>query len=827
MSGSHLNALQIARDALDQELEDREAYILQRCDSDSALLEKVREIMRGIEADDEDNRPISKATDDHDDTLLGTQLGPFLVTERIGKGGMGVVYRGERQGADFTQEVALKLIRRGFDFDDIRARFLRERRILARLDHPNLARFIDGGFAPDGRPWFALDFVRGESITKWCDAKRLSIRARVKLFQDVCAAVQYAHSRLVVHRDLKPGNILVDDKGNVRLLDFGIARLLGDEATDATLTKLGSQSALTPEYAAPEQFRGDANGVSIDIYSLGVILYELLSGTLPFVLDRNDLASSEKIILEQPPAPLTQAITRNGEEALASRLGSRNVSLAAFRKLVRGDLARIIEKAMAKEPDRRYASVGAFSDDLSQWLNGAPVRVSGNGFGYRLKKFITRNKLPVAFAVIAFAAIIGGLIATISLMHEARRQRDDALAEAQRSEAMRQYLLLMFRDAATDKDATPTNVRDVFHKASISLFEQFKDRPEVGQNTASMLSDIYIQLGDAEGAAPLLERLLTWPGIERNPKPQAVARYNMAQVEVARGNIDRASAFLEKAQAFWAKDATAQSLALLNESRSMEARIYRSKGEFDRAVSTLEHAISERRTLIGKEDFELAGLYNSLANTFLQMGRIEDAAARANESLHILEAVGGANSDGILAAINTRAQATMMLGNHEEALADFKRVADTALSLFGETPKYASAINNYGVTLVSMGREHEAIPYLETAFRITREQITEQGALSMAVGPSLAELYAKVGRTEEAEALIAQLAKIVERHYANNPIVNGSIYRARSVLLYKQNRIAEARAEAIRARDIYISAGPSGKHFITRLQPTLDLLGIQ
>ena len=304
-------ALTILRDALDvANGEERDAFVRERCGADAALAARVASMLRGAGEADEGTAEESASAD----PLVGTLLGPFRVGERVGRGGMGVVHRGVREGEDFAQEVALKVIRRGFDFDDVHARFLRERRILARLDHPHLARFIDGGVAPDGRPWFALEFVRGEPITRWCDEHGLDIRARVRVFLDVCAAVQYAHTQLVVHRDLKPANILVDNDGRVKLLDFGIAKLVGnDDEAGEFPTTIGPRHALTPEYAAPEQFAGGSAGVATDVYCLGVILYELLTGVLPYEIDRTDLAAAERIVRETPPqAPLAALARASG-----------------------------------------------------------------------------------------------------------------------------------------------------------------------------------------------------------------------------------------------------------------------------------------------------------------------------------------------------------------------------------------------------------------------------------------------------------------------------------------------------------------------------------
>ncbi|MEO5560427.1 MAG: serine/threonine-protein kinase, partial [Dokdonella sp.] len=451
-------ALQILRDALDASTNERAGYVSQRCGADVALRHRVDSLLRSVVAEDIDEEMPSEAVAD---ALVGTRLGAFDVIERIGRGGMGVVYLGERSSGGFVQRVALKLIRRGFDFDDVHARFLRERRILARLAHPNLARFIDGGVAPDGRPWFALDYVLGESITRWCDKQKLDVRARLKIFLDVCAAVQYAHSQLVVHRDLKPANVLVDESGVVNLLDFGIARLLGgDDIADAPQTTMGHRYALTPEYAAPEQFSGESAGVATDVYSLGAILYELVAGVLPYDVDRKDLAAAERTVRETLPQPLASAIARNdpsiasgrddaspAEDASLKRLGARRTSLRAFRNLVRGDLSRIIETALAKEPQRRYTSVAGFADDLRNWLAGTPVRVSGNRLRYRIGKFVRRNAMAVGVAI----ALAAGLMAASAwALHNAWRehaQREAAEREVEHSNAVYGYVMLMFRDA--------------------------------------------------------------------------------------------------------------------------------------------------------------------------------------------------------------------------------------------------------------------------------------------------------------------------------------------------------------------------------------------
>jgi serine/threonine-protein kinase len=815
-------ALRILRDALDAPPEERDAFIAGCCGGDTALQARVQALLgRTRDADvDEDETDEGPAASDVADSMIGARVGAWRIVERIGRGGMGVVYRGTREGTDFAHDVAIKLIRRGFDFDDIRLRFLRERRILARLSHPNLARFIDGGVAPDGRPWFALEFVRGAPITRWCDARRLAVRARVRLFLDVCAAVQYAHAQLVVHRDLKPANVLVDDDGRIRLLDFGIARLVGGGDEDALATTMGQRYALTPEYAAPEQFSGETAGVATDVYALGAILYELVSGMLPIAVERGDLLAAAHAVRATPPAPLAGAIQRPGPAGAptpAERLAARATSALAYRNDVRGDLARILDNALAKEPARRYATVDAFADDLARWLDGAPVRVSGNAFGYRLQKFIGRNRVAVAFALLAGLAIVVGMAATIWQAREARIQRDEAIAEAKRSDGMRQYLMLMFRDAAAQKDATRVDVRGVFRSGAERLFDVFKDQPETGQNTALMLSDLYLQLGDVEGATPLLERLLAWPGIESNPKVRASARYNLAQIELARGHAARARELLDEAQAYWSAQPGAS--ALLNESRSTQAKIERAEGRFDQAIATLRDAIAERRAMLGKDDFEIGNLYNTLSNALIQLGRYEEAEASANESYAIFEHLGQAESDGGMAALNSRGNAALMMGRNEHSLEDYRRVAATTRALYGETTKLAASLNNLGVTLNRLGRADEAVAPTEEALRIALAQSGERSPLAVTVHTSLAEIYVNTGRLADADTMAQAALDVAEADYASSKTLLGGACRARARVRLAQGRIADARADLERATDLFVAAGKGGEGYIRLMEP--------
>lgn len=510
-------ALLIVRAALDRQISERDRFIAERCTDDEELRRVVdRLLLRADEVELEHLRASASSEGDDPDFMIGTLLGRFRIVERVGRGGMGVVYRAERAGSDFQQTVAIKLIRRGFDFDDVQARFLRERRILSRLSHPNLARFIDGGMTSDGKPWFALEYVSGESIRSWCDSRRLDVRSRVKLFLHVCEAVQYAHSQLVVHRDLKPGNILVDDEGVVRLLDFGISRLLEGDGGESTLTLTGLRFAMTPEYAAPEQFGGEA-GIAADLYSLGMILYELVSGVMPYDLDRRDLMEAERCVRTTAPRPLTQAIAHresaepDSNARCARRLEARSVSLRAYQSIVRGDLSRILGKTLAKEPEQRYASVEAFAEDLRRWLAGVPVRVSGERLGYRLGKFVKRNRVAVATVTVLSLALFGSL-ALSSI--DARRRLDEVLAERAQTRASMDFLGSLFTDAGPGGEkGIDSTARDIL----LAGVDRMKADTRL---TPQARSELLVIMGESLGSLSALD--------------DAAAAYALAEAEQAR-----------------------------------------------------------------------------------------------------------------------------------------------------------------------------------------------------------------------------------------------------------------------------------------------------
>jgi serine/threonine-protein kinase len=442
-----------------------------------------------------------------DDVSAGHVVGTYRVVRLLGRGGMGAVFLAERDDGAFQRQVALKIVKRGMDTDEIVGRFRRERQILAQLEHPNIAGLLDGGVTDGGLPYFVMELAPGQSIDRYCDAARLDIDARLTLFMDVCHAVQHAHRNLVVHRDLKPGNILVSDEG-VKLLDFGIAKVLQTEAEDEPATRL-EERRLTPEYAAPEQILGKPTTTATDVYALGVILYELLAGRQPYVVS-GTLAEIERTVCEVMPRAPSLAVQRNGDgrdaEAIATARGTRPDLL---RDQLSGDLDAIVLRALQKEPDRRYPSVEAFAEDISRYLTGMPVVARPDTRWYRVSKFVQRNLLEVALAAAAVTILIAGLIATILFAREADAQAQIATAQAGRAnreldnrESALDWLEGIFGEIDPDRidglgryDQTVATIDQLMERANVRL-ELLTDRPEVYAAAANMLGRILFRLGD-------------------------------------------------------------------------------------------------------------------------------------------------------------------------------------------------------------------------------------------------------------------------------------------------------------------------------------------
>jgi len=402
--------------ALELEPDERAAYLDATCDGDDSLRAEV-ESMIGCHAQAESfiEAPAFELAADllahaEMESIEGKHIGPYRIIREIGRGGMGTVYLAARDDDQYQKQVAIKLIKRGMDTDFIVQRFRNERQILAHLDHPNIARLLDGGATEDDLPFFVMEYIDGKPINEYCKFHELPAPNRLRLFLSVCSAVSYAHQNLVMHRDLKPGNILITADGSPKLLDFGIAKLLNPELSGQTIDHTATVLRLiTPDYASPEQVQGGTITTASDVYSLGVLLYELLTGHRPYQFKSRSPAELEQVICRlEPVKPSESAAGADGQDSDSKT--SLQIDIHD-RKLLRGDLDNIVLMAMRKEPHRRYSSVEQFAEDIRRHLDGLPVIARKDTFSYRASKFIRRNKVGVAAAAAICLTLVAGIAA--------------------------------------------------------------------------------------------------------------------------------------------------------------------------------------------------------------------------------------------------------------------------------------------------------------------------------------------------------------------------------------------------------------------------------
>jgi len=433
--------------AIELPASERSPYLDRNCSDDPELRDEVESLLRShVEAGSvflkNPAANLKTALETATPTRIGSRIGVYQILAEIGHGGMGEVYRAVRADGQYEKAVAIKLVRGGYDSSGLLQRFRHERQILASLDHPNIARLLDGGTTEDGTPYLVMELIEGERLDTHCDAHRLSISARLQLFREICSAVQYAHQRLIIHRDLKPGNVLVTSDGMPKLLDFGIAKLIDpDSLAETTLVR-----PMTPEYASPEQIRGEPITTASDVYSLGVVLYQLLTGRSPYPGETRSSHQLGRAICETDPVKPSTAVLRliptsQQEQVRAvtpDHLASvREGSPAKLQRRLAGDLDSIVLKTMRKEPQQRYASIEQLADDISRHLKGLPVIAVKGSFAYRADKFIRRNRVGIAAGALLALTLLGGVAATIRQARIARKQAE--IASTQRTRAEKRF----------------------------------------------------------------------------------------------------------------------------------------------------------------------------------------------------------------------------------------------------------------------------------------------------------------------------------------------------------------------------------------------------
>ena len=493
---------------------ERGAFLDDACGGDASLRAEIEKLIDGSDRAGSfiETPPVldetTMALSDAESPLANLRLGAYKVIREIGRGGMGTVYLASRADEEFQKRVAIKLVTAGFDHETIIQRFRNERQILAGLDHPNIARLLDGGTTESGAPYFVMEYIEGQTIREYCDTHRLTTIERLKLFRTVCSAVHFAHQNLIVHRDIKPANILVTADGTAKLLDFGVAKLLSPTAQGGDLTEATCR-VMTPEYASPEQARGETITTASDVYSLGVLLYELLTGHRPYRLASLPLIEMIDMICEQEPAKPSTAIGRTDTSpgvagSTAVTVTPEAVSKARdsepyrLRRELEGDLDNIVLKAMRKESQRRYASVEQFSEDIHRYFQRLPVIARQDTLSYRTSKFMSRHKAGVAAGALVIIALVAGAVTTLWQTHAARQQRDEAQYRFNQVRKLAHSVLFEYHDGI-EKLAGSTTIREKMVKDALEYLDNLSAESGNAPDLQRELAAAYKKVGDVQG----------------------------------------------------------------------------------------------------------------------------------------------------------------------------------------------------------------------------------------------------------------------------------------------------------------------------------------
>ncbi len=724
---------------------------------------------------------IARVFEDASGTLIGDRIGPYQLTRLIGFGGMGAVYEAHRADDHFRKRVAIKLVRRGLETELAMRRFRQERQILATLDHRNIAALLDGGVTDDGRPYFVMEYVEGQPITRYCDERHLTPEARLKLFRQVCTAVDHAHRNLVVHRDLKPGNILVASDGTVKLLDFGIAKILGDEddPDQAPMTR-GGMRALTPEYASPEMIAGRPLSVATDIYSLGVVLFELLTGQRPFRFDDLSLAGVERVIMESPaPAPSATA-----GEAHAAHSDQRSV--AALRRSLRGEIDAIVLTALRKEPERRYRSVDALSEDITRFLDGLPVAAERDWIGYRVRKFVTRHRAPVAIATLLILSLIGGIV--ISTMQARRADR-----ERRRAELVSGYLGSMLAAPNPAVHGRDITVAEVLDTAAAQARRELSDEPEVEALVQATLGHTYHSLGRYEASEAAFQAALDARKRARSTDEQiASALMNVGAAALRNARLDRADSLLRLALTIHNRNprGTDSTRAAILDNLGAVAE---EAGQIDSSEQYHRDALAIRRRIFPGDHDLVARTINNIAVAVGMQGRFAPAESLHREAAEMLVRVHGEYHPSSATGLNTLATILDFQGK-DEAEALYRRVIAIRAKVLGtDHPDYAWTLSNYSAWLLNHDRPGDALP-------LAREIVALRGRSLDDTHPVLASAYISLGRSlsgmgqlreaEEAikESIALRRASLPPDHWT---IASSQVALAEVYLAGRRTRLAE------------------------------------
>jgi eukaryotic-like serine/threonine-protein kinase len=709
---------ELLQSALEVDPARRDAFLFEACGGDSALLDEVKSLLTSHRrAGDFLETPAAEvaaraiATEEEPSlsrSREGQLISHYRILNLIGRGGMGTVWLAERCDGRFERRVAIKFIHLALLEQTSAERFKREGAILGKLAHPQIAELIDAGLTSTGEPYLVLEYVEGQPIDEYCDRHKLSVNARVRLFLDVLSAIAHAHSNLIVHRDIKPSNVLVRNDAQVKLLDFGIAKVLADETGDgsATLLTLEGGAALTPKFAAPEQVTEGTITTATDIYALGVLLYLLLTGQHPAGPGSHSPAQLMRTIVDEEPRRASESTSSISADAAANRTATPE----KLRRQLRGDLDRIVAKAVKKNPAERYPSASAFGDDLQRYLEHKPVLARPDSFGYRTAKFVRRNRVAVAVAVTALVATIAGVTAILIQDRRVRAERDFAYREVVRSAQHDEFLDFLLSDASPS--GKPFTVNDLLNRAK-NIVEKQKTSPEQIELLDWIGAD-YMSQGQQTQARLVLEQAYQLSRQSSDPAIRSLASCTLGWEMTRDEDLAKSDALINQGLQEL-PDEPQYAIDRFNCLR-YGAKVSREKGESGESMRRMETAEQIlRASPLDSDTFEMVNSMD-LASAYREAGRDREALAEFERAGNLISSLGRDETERGATLYNNWALELDQGGRPLEAEKMYRRAIDTSRDGSTEDTVSPAKLHNYAIVLTELDRLPEAADYEDRAY---------------------------------------------------------------------------------------------------------------
>ncbi len=796
--------------ALELNEDTRKDFLKSKCGANAELYEEVLSLLN------EDNKihPVlnKKASElinvEEKLNLIGKQIGSYKIIKEIATGGMGSVFLAERCDGVFEQKVALKIIKPGLSTIPIIRRFQNERQILANLHHPNIAKLFDGGVTEDRRPFFTMEYVDGIPIDEYCDNNKLSINERLNLFIKVCSAVQYAHNNLVVHRDLKPNNILIQKDGTIKLLDFGISKVLSAESEQSDLPTITQAeiNLITPEYSSPEQIKNSNISVSTDVYSLGLILYKLLIGRNAHKFESRTFSEFEKVICEQNISkPSTILIKQKEEVNELSDLNiykSRKTNQKRLKNILSGDLDNICLMALRKEPERRYASVEMLAYDVQRYLDNLPILARKESPIYSTKKFIVRHKAAVITAVVLFF-IVNGLILFYTI--QLKKERDKATLEAKKSAQVSSFLqdLFLVSDPNESKGKTIT-ARELLDRGSNRLKETLTDEPEIKTQLLNTIGKVYTNLGLYNSAEEIFIKIKENSALY-NLKNETIIEslINLGKLYRIEGKYKLAGEILFKALEK-SKNTLDKNNKLFGDCYINLGGYFYETGDYKKSYEYFKKAEKVFKEIFGEENEKIANVFYNQGILEFDKGHLDKSDSLYREAIKIEVKLKGEINADVATFQNALGQVLRHKEEYAEAKELYEKALNTRIKLFGKNhADVAHTLNHLSRLYYNQNLFDKAEPLAREALKIRLAIFDEDHPEVSASRSSLAGILFEKGKYKEAENLYRQsyqasLNKLGESH-PYTPALLSNISRA----LIEQGKYKEGEQHLLKSVNMF------------------------